>query len=92
MAAWVFFRLGQRQVDVERAEYRTVWTFKDYVPVRTRPEFVPLADELDESLGTRRGDPASSRSADLARGLGRRRFGDARDLDILRERAPRRVA
>ena len=40
MAAFIFFRLGQRLVDVERAEYRTVWRFKDCVYERPRPEFI----------------------------------------------------
>jgi hypothetical protein len=40
MAAFIFFRLGQRLVDVERAEYRTVWRFKDYVYERPHPEFI----------------------------------------------------
>jgi hypothetical protein len=92
MCAWIFVRLGQRLVDVERAEYRTVWRFKDYVDVRPRPEFVPLEPELERIDGTGTGDPARDRDPDLARlfaGGSRRR---AWDLDELGVSPPRRAA
>jgi hypothetical protein len=92
MAAWVFFRLGQRLVDAERAEHRTVWRFKDYVHVRARPEFVPLEPELERIDGTWAGDPARDRDPDLARLLAARGGQLARDLDELGIEAPRRVA
>lgn len=47
MGAWIFFKLRQRLVDAERAQYRTVWRSKDYVYERPRPEFVALEPELE---------------------------------------------
>ncbi len=67
MAAWLFIRLCQRLVDAERAEHRTVWRFKDYVHVRSRPDFVPLEPELERFDGTGAGDPARDRDPDLGR-------------------------
>ncbi len=55
MAAFIFFRLGQRLVDAERAEYRTVWRFKDYVYERPRPEFISYEHQLQRAAGKRSG-------------------------------------
>ncbi len=93
LAAFVYYRLGHRVVDGERARYRTKWVTKNYTYERPRPVFVELEErELDESLGARAGDPATSGSPDLAGVLRGRRLGDARDVDLLRERPARRAA
>jgi DNA-directed RNA polymerase specialized sigma24 family protein len=86
----------RRVVDWHRSRYRTVWKFRNRVYVRGRPQFVPLDDRLDDTLGARAGDPADSGDPDLERVLAAGRGARARDLETLglrpARRAPRRVA
>lgn len=92
MGAWVFLKLGQRLVDAKRTEYRTVWRSKNYVYERPRPELVPLEPGMAEPLGAGSGDPATDSDADLTRIYAGGSWRTARDLELLGERAPRRVA
>ncbi len=90
---WAFYHLVRAASAGQRERYRTRWVTKDGVYERPAPQFAKLGEcELEhiERKGTV--DPARDRAPDLARlltGGDRRR---ARDLDILGERPPRRVA
>jgi hypothetical protein len=91
MGAWIFFKLGQRIVDAERAQYRTVWKFKDYVHERPRPELISYEHQLRRSGGSNAPGNNGEEYGELGRAVAARSSDPARDRDpdLSRLLAPR---
>jgi hypothetical protein len=91
-STFAYRRLRLKLVDHARAKHRTKWKFGDgRVYERERPQILNLngnaaeRSELGGALSSSKGDPATNRDPSLTRVLGCRGFGDARDIDELRD-------
>jgi hypothetical protein len=83
-STWAGITIKKRINDWQRKRYgRTKWTFKDRVYERPRTELVSFDAELDNTLASGSGDPASDCSPDLERVLDSGRRTRARDYEAL---------